>query len=71
MSQLTVYRDEEGRPQVECPGCCELISPDKSPLFDSYDCPECDTPIHSGDMKRYKKAVEKWESETREDYFDE
>jgi DNA-directed RNA polymerase subunit RPC12/RpoP len=67
--QLPVYTDENGKPQIECPGCGELISPSKSRLFDSYDCPECDTPIHVSDMKRYKKAMDQWEDE--EDYLDE
>lgn len=71
MAQLLVHKDENGMPQVECPGCGDLISPDKNPILDSYDCPECDTPIHAGDMKKYKKAVDAWEDEMRGSYLDE
>lgn len=71
MAQLTVYKDDSGKPQVECPGCGEFVSPDKNPILDSYDCPECDTPIHAGDMKRYKRAMDLWEVETKGDFFDE
>jgi endogenous inhibitor of DNA gyrase (YacG/DUF329 family) len=68
MPQLFVYKDENGKPQVECPGCGDLISPDKSHLFDSYDCPDCDTPIHSSEMKKYKKAMDEWISDQGDDY---
>ena len=71
MAQLRVHKDEEnGEPKVECPSCGELVSPEKNPILDSYDC-ECGAVMELSTMKAYAKARKAWLDELERGSWDE
>jgi DNA-directed RNA polymerase subunit M/transcription elongation factor TFIIS len=59
MKQIKIRKHPETKlPAVECPTCEAIISPQKNPIMDGYDCPNCNHVFQQEEMFAYSAAVE-------------
>ena len=65
--QLAIVKGEDGVPAVNCPRCAEVVSPARNPLFDGYDCPECEQVIQGDQLAAYRKALRAFDDGEFED----
>jgi uncharacterized C2H2 Zn-finger protein len=70
MKQLKVRKHPETkRPSVECPRCGEIVSPEKNPVMDGHDCPECSHVFQTEEMYAYSAAVEEADEEDEDSEY--
>jgi hypothetical protein len=72
MKQVKVTKrkneDDKKVPAVQCESCDQIVSPQKNPLMDGYDC-ECGHVFQNEEMHAYEAAVsEAAEQDEDEEY---